>query len=425
MGIAVSDAGGRGRGQNKTWFRGENCNFHPPRPALSAQSAVATWILDGWLPDSPIINPTTQVTAFGSCFAQHIGEHLSRRKYSVLSKGDSNAYVVGMGEGIVNTFALRGQFDWAFEGIAPTTELWHGYNAEKFGYDEAVREATREIFERTDVFILTLGLSEVWYDEPTGEVFWRAVPRRNYDEARHKFRVTSVAENAANLRAIHATIRKYRPGAHIVLTLSPIPLFATFRPQSCITANSVSKAILRAAIDELYRDAQDPLLHYWPSYEIVVDAFGTGKWDDDGHHIKRPVLDYIMGLFESVYCTGLEPEQSLLELQVQAMEAAGDLPAEVLSAARTGATAQLKQWVDGRLAADQRESAELVLTYAELFSQDPGLFELRRATAARVADDEAARRAAAHQVYAARQAARLPNERPTPSVMSRLRSRMR
>ena len=419
MGVVRSDAGGRTRAENSTWFRGENTNFHPPRPALLSERAAETWILDGWLPGAPIIDPSTQVTAFGSCFAQHIGEYLARRHYNVVSKDESNAYVVTMGEGIVNTYALRGQFDWAIDGVAPTTELWHDYKAEKFGYDEAVRQTTREIFERTDVFILTLGLSEVWYDEPTGEVFWRAVPRKRYDPARHKFRVTTVAENAENLRAIHASIRKFRPNAHIVLTLSPIPLFATFRPVSCITANSVSKAILRAAIDELYREANDPLLHYWPSYEIVVDAFGPGKWDDDGHHIKRPVLDYIMGLFESVYCTGMDPEQSLLELQVQAMEASGDLPADALTAARSGDAARLAPWVDAQLAADRREAAELVLAYAELFSQDRDVYELRRATAARIADDEAARRAAAHQAHAERQA---PKPR---GALDRLRSRLR
>ena len=59
---------------------------------------------------------------------------------------------------------------------------------------------------------------------------------------------------------IHAVIRKHRPDARIVVTLSPIPLMATFRPVSCMVANSVSKASLRCAIDTVMTEAGDPRL---------------------------------------------------------------------------------------------------------------------------------------------------------------------
>jgi hypothetical protein len=385
---------GRDQSANSTWFRGDHCSFHPSRPTLGAVGSVERWILPGWLPAEPFIDPDTRVTTFGSCFAAHIGNYLNRRQYNVLSNGDKNAYVVKMGEGIVNSFAIRGQFEWAFRGVTPTTELWHGWDAEKFGYDESVREITRSMFDETDVFVLTLGLSEIWYDEPTGEVFWRAVPSKRFDPARHKFRVSSVAENVNNLHAIRELIREYRPDAHIVLTLSPIPLIATFRDVSCITANTASKAILRSAIDEFFRDASDPRLHYWPAYEIVQEAFGAGRWDEDGHHLKRELLEYVMGLFERYYCMGMEAEQSLVALQVHAMEASGDLPHDGLEAARADDPAALSAWVDGALAAGHRETAELLLEYAEDRSRDPELHELRRSTAAAIANDQANRRAA-------------------------------
>ena len=65
---------------------------------------------------------------------------------------------------------------------------------------------------------------------------------------------------------IRNLIRANRPGAKIIVTLSPLPLMATFRPVSCLTASSVSKAILRVAIDQLMRDfSDDPDLFYFPS----------------------------------------------------------------------------------------------------------------------------------------------------------------
>jgi len=160
---------------------------------MRSLNAVEDFILEGWLPPEPFITPEMKVTAFGSCFAEHISNYLNARNYTILTKSDANAYVVHMGEGMVNSYAIRQQFDWAFRGLAPTTGLWHGYQAEQYDYDENVRRTTLDLFEQTDVFILTFGLSEVWYDEPTGEVFWRAVPADVYDPERHKFRVTTVS----------------------------------------------------------------------------------------------------------------------------------------------------------------------------------------------------------------------------------------
>jgi hypothetical protein len=355
-----------------TWYRGEHCNFNPNVANMRSTHAVEDFILSGWLPPEPFISPETKVTAFGSCFAGHISNYLNERSYTILTKSDANAYVVEMGEGIVNSYAVRQQFDWAFRGLTPTTELWHGYTAESHGYDEAVRQTTLKLFEQTEVFILTFGLSEVWCDEPTGEVFWRAVPFEVFDPERHTFRVTTVAENKANMRAIYDTIREFRPEAKIIFTLSPIPLVTTFRPVSCITANSVSKAILRSAIDELYREVGDEgKLFYWPSYEIVEQAFGAGKYKEDRRHIKTPILDYIMALFESEYCKYSGPIRPLSEARLVALEATGEISEEALWVARARNSKVISLWVKLRLVEDDLETAELVLSCAiEIYPDD-------------------------------------------------------
>lgn len=359
------EVGGRKLTAPRVWYRGEHCNYNPKSASLRSPRAAEEFILAGWLPDKPFITPETRVTAFGSCFAAHISDHLNRRQYQILTKSEENAYVVTRGEGIVNSYAMRQQFDWAFRGITPTTELWHGYQAERHSYDEQVRLATLGIFERSEVFILTFGLSEVWYDEPTGEVFWRAVPADVYDPSRHKFRVTTVAENTANMRAIYDTIREFRPDAKIIFTLSPIPLIATFRPVSCITANTVSKAVLRAAIDELYRDVgHEDRLYYWPSYELVEQMFGPGRFMPDRRHVRVPVLDYVMALFETYVCVNDSPVASLAEAQLRAMQATHDVPPSALRVARSNDTRALRRWVRRRLAEDDRELAELVAAAA-------------------------------------------------------------
>lgn len=232
-----------------------------------------------------------------------------------------------MGEGLVNSFVIRQQFEWAWEGKTFDQPLWHGYDAEDFGYDESIRLKTKELFDQTEVFVLTFGLSEVWYDEPTGNVFWRTVPKAAYDPQRHKFRASTVAENADNMRAIHDLIQKHRPGAKTIFTLSPIPLVATFRDVSCITANSVSKSTLRVAVDEVVRErGKESELYYWPSYEIVTDVLSDALMPDR-RHPKPAVIEFIMTLFEHVWCTGSEASKPpLIDAWVRALAACGMLP---------------------------------------------------------------------------------------------------
>jgi len=289
----------------RSFYRGDNCNFNPYKLDFKKEDFLEKYLLNGWIPNtSPIINANTRITAFGSCFADNISKHLSKIGYTTSKEKDPDIYVSSIGEGLVNVHSLLSQFKWAFDNIKPSQELWHGYKGEEFGYDESIRVRTREIFLNTDFFIITLGLSEIWYDEVTDEVFWRAIPKENIDLSRHKFRVCSMQETKQCLQEMKNYINLYVPNAKVLFTLSPVPLAATFRPINCLSANSVSKSILRAALDEFLRDNEKDLnktLFYWPSYEIVLDLF-YDSFGKDNRHPKQVIIDFIMNLFEAVYC---------------------------------------------------------------------------------------------------------------------------
>jgi hypothetical protein len=285
-----------------TWYRGENTNFHPMRESLDEPDAVAKYVGHGWFPDAPFITKRHRITAFGSCFAAEVTKFLAAEGYDVFGRNlKLNSLVVRCGEGIVNSAAIAQQFEWAYNDKAPQSQIWHDKSGESVEVSEAVKTSTRDIFDRTDVFIFTLGLSEVWYDKTTGEIFWRAIPNQQHDPQRHGFRVLGTEENRANLVRVYEIIRKHRPEAEIIFTLSPVPLAATFRPISCITANSVSKASLRVAIDEVMREFEtDPRLHYFPSYEIATvyleNAFGA-----DMRHPRPETVNFIMQTFKAHY----------------------------------------------------------------------------------------------------------------------------
>lgn len=337
----------RNSSEYRTWFRGEHTNYNPDLARMLDVTAAEKFVLHGWVPDAPVIRPDTQITAFGSCFAANISNWLSKRHYRVLNKEQDakNAYVVACGEGMVNSFVIRQQFEWAWENKTFDGALWHGYKAEAYGYDPEVQAETKRIFDATDFFILTFGLSEVWYDEPTGNVFWRTIPKDAYDATRHKFRVSTVEENRENLRAIYHLIRKHRPDAKILFTLSPIPLIATFRDVSCLTANSVSKSVLRVAIDEVVREFRhEGKLSYWPSFELVTDVFSL-PYKADRRHPQGAVLDYIMTLFEHSWCVEGEMGRPSLTLAwAQALAAAELLPPIMARAIQTRRPRRLRQF---------------------------------------------------------------------------------
>ena len=316
--------------------------------SLLRPSGIETWILDGWLPEKPFLEPDVPIIGLGSGFAEQLGDHLHERGYTVLSRDPSDPRFVRFASAGVHTFALRQLVEWALDGSTRPLAPWVTRDTAPDD-EERLRRQTLDAFQRAGTFVLTLDRSESWYDESTGETFWHEVPRDRYDPGRHHFRVSSVEENLDNLRAVYRSIRAHCPDARIVLTLSPIPLSATFRSSSCITSNSVSKAVLRVAIDELHREvSSEGHLFYWPDYEIVNGGF-TGSLRPDRRQVKRPILEYLVQLFEKHYCARVENaaelDQRLLSQYLRARCADGTYPMEILAAIEDGD----EDWLTRRL----------------------------------------------------------------------------
>ena len=120
------ETGKRKRKAHATWYRGETTNFYPDKANIAKSGAVDEYVGKGWFPPAPFITKDHYITAFGSCFASEVTKFLYREGYQVFGRDMTlNSYVVRSGEGIVNTAAIRQQFEWAFEGKTPNIELWH------------------------------------------------------------------------------------------------------------------------------------------------------------------------------------------------------------------------------------------------------------------------------------------------------------
>lgn len=288
---------------NGSWYRGQHTHFIPSKIEIEhTAESVDLWIMEGWKPEKPFITKDMTITAFGSCFAANISTYLRRKGYAVSGAHLNNqSHLIRFGEGMVNTFSILQQLEWALEGKEFTNDLWISKEMVPAPVDEQVKNDTKRIILDTDVFIITLGLSEIWYDKRSGEALWRAVPAHLFDDNIHGFRISSHGENLENLRRMRSLILSQKPDAKIIFTVSPVPLMATFRPISCLSANSVSKSILRSAVDELVRESRSDRVLYFPSFDIVKEFF-VDPYEDDNRHPRAEIIEFIMQTFDRHYC---------------------------------------------------------------------------------------------------------------------------
>lgn len=349
------------------WYLSDTFRRYPPKSQVRAS---VERVLEGWTPATPIIHPLTRVLAIGSCFAANFIEWLIAHDYNLPLK--DNPYAGLLRNAFESASVVAQQFRWAFGEFDPTKALWFDKNKRLVEPTEERRSALQALLEQTEVLVVTLGLSEVWYDTQTGEPLWRVMPVDYYDPARHAFKVQTVAETVQALEAIDSIRSRYLPNLKILFTVSPLRLRATFRPVSAVTANSVSKAVIRAALDEFFRSRSDlnSTYFYFPSYEIVTDVV-LDPFAEDQHHLHEYVLAFVLDTFARHYTTFAPVERPAvdiappLERRLQLIEQAYDERLNQLAvsthhcAQSESEVAMLRQVCDERLAMIERMSGEI------------------------------------------------------------------
>ena len=159
--------------------------------------------------------------------------------------------------------------------------------------------AAREVFLKSEVMIITLGLNECWEFIPDGSVFSMS-PRTAELMGLVRPKVLTVQENVENIQAFIDIIREHNPAMKLIISVSPIPFVATVRSQDhhVVEANTHSKAVLRVAADELVRANKD--VFYFPSYELVTTCM-ENPWAEDQRHVSRETVAKVMGMFNAMY----------------------------------------------------------------------------------------------------------------------------
>jgi hypothetical protein len=248
--------------------------------------------------------PGCRVFTIGSCFARNIEEHLTgyevpTRRFSVPKEewphrpnGLLNEYNPGTIAQRIER-ALTGQAA-PEETLVPHEDglvdllLPSASGSRPVSKDRAVqrREEIDAIYRQlplADIVIVTLGLVEAWFDSLTGSYLNRIPPTDAIREDPNRFslRVMDVDEAYPLLDSTFRMLTDR--GQKILLTVSPVPLTATFSEHCAIVANSFSKAVLRVCAHRLATTL--PGVDYFPSYEIVISG-GLAHFSDDNIHVQ-------------------------------------------------------------------------------------------------------------------------------------------
>jgi len=279
------------------------------------------------------ISRRTRIASMGSCFAREIKRRLIQKGYHYICEETHHPAAVHASaawERVYNTFCLRQIFEYTFENWQPQIRWWTApqsgkiqdpyrrtivyENLEEAESDfNAHRGHSRNAIRQAEVFILTLGLTEIWQDRRDGSVI--SLPAGPYvneggDMSRYEFRVSRYEENLANLERIHDILARHHPACRLVITVSPVNLWATFRADlDVISASCNSKSTLRAAADEFV--ARHENVVYFPAFEMatIYQPLSGRTYFADGRenfHVNKATVKFIMRHFFEFYST--EPD---------------------------------------------------------------------------------------------------------------------
>lgn len=205
------------------------------------------------------ISKTTRFFTMGSCFARNLA--------GSLVKGGFAAHHMEISEYINTTFANRVFVDWLNDAEIDAAIRDRIVELLPPGWS---KENTLQIIKGSDVFILTLGVAPAFFDRTTGDF---VLPRPSALNSRvlaekYLFRTTSVKENVDNVLYLINFIRKIAPDIKVVVTVSPVPLLASFEHESAVQADCLSKSTMRLVAHEVVNNSSIANILYWPSFEV-------------------------------------------------------------------------------------------------------------------------------------------------------------
>ena len=290
-----------------------------------------------------VISPQDKIATAGSCFAQHISRNLKISGYNFLDtepppKGLAKELRQKYGFSMYsarygNIYTVRQLLQLAQEAAGdrlPQNWIWEKNkkyfdalrpNIEPEGFDspdEVISHRqhhllrVKELFKKLDLFIFTLGLTEMWIHKASGTVYPTApgVLAGEFSDNIYEFRNASYNDITLEFKKFEEVVKKIRKGRDfkIILTVSPVPLTATADNNHILVSNTYSKSTLRSAAGFLSESSN---IDYFPSYEIVTNPRNISMaYQDNLRSVRDDIIESVMRHFFSQHPV-LEKEPTL------------------------------------------------------------------------------------------------------------------
>ncbi len=232
-----------------------------------------------------------KIFALGSCFAESISERLLRAKFSVTTNPFGVLFnplsIASAIERLDNTKAfavcdIREGREGFFSFDAHSSLDGKTHTEIFANLNQAVAQGSKALHDAEWV-ILTFGTA--WVYEREGRVVANCHKQPAKEFERRRLSVKEIVERYKTL--FEGVLRDKQ----VVLTVSPVRHLG-----DGLQDNSVSKAILRLAVEELV--AQYGNAHYFPSYEILIDDLRDYRYyADDLAHPSKMAVEYVWERF--------------------------------------------------------------------------------------------------------------------------------
>jgi GSCFA family len=259
------------------------------------------------------ISHQSSTLCMGSCFAEHIGQRLSRYHFPVLVNPFGILY---------QPVSIAGQLERALQQepyldseLFEQQGLWHHFQFHS-RFSGSVQEQVlaqmneqlrlcRSSLLQSGQLIITLGTARVFKTKDNQEVVANChkLPAGHFDRS-----LLSVADCVSVLSSAFAKIKAVNPNLNIILTVSPVRHI-----RDGLHENQLSKATLLLACADISQ--QLDYVHYFPSWEIMMDDLRDYRfYEADLIHPNSMAIDYIWSYFSNSVFT---KETQHLVLQIE------------------------------------------------------------------------------------------------------------
>lgn len=239
-----------------------------------------------------------KILSLGSCFADNMAQRLQRAKFSVTASPTGvlfNPASIAATIERMATIANNAEALPQREELHESNGIWYSYDFHSSmshsdadtalaNMQKALKSGAEAILS-AKVVIITFGTAFVYRLKHTGKIV------ANCHKQPHATFIREMLDIEQITRLWQALLEGVLADKRVIFTVSPVRHLGDGLEQ-----NSLSKAILRVAIEQIVRRC--PNACYFPSYEIVMDELRDYRfYADDMAHPATIAVDYIWQRF--------------------------------------------------------------------------------------------------------------------------------